>query len=466
MKLTPLDIRKQDFDRSLRGYSVEEVESFLEMVADQWEELESETRRAKNRAEELEQQMSHVEKVEDALQDALSATRENAEQHLENARDKAENIVERAEAKAERITAEAEKERNAIQQEVHALEQRQQRIASRLGAFLQSELEMLSSYKEGDRFDSQAAAPPSAPAEEHTPAESESAASEIGALDTLVDSDPAGADTADTDADTSDDKQAHEDQADLAPTPAETDTPTPAELGAEGAQEEDAQKEESTAPQSKKGGPATAKDVMAEVGNVFGGGSSSADESTASDSGAPSDIETAEEADATDEFDFSELLGDAEDETADDTSDEPATTDFASMFEGSEDEPDDAVGAFDIPEPEAEEANDDDGNDDLERAMRSLFPVLEEKAGGTRASSSSPSSTSSSSEEADTSALDTRTSRPSESQFEAIKRDVQQRESKQKEASSSKNKSKRTEDEDEASTEEIEKIWSILEDMD
>ena len=32
MKLTPLDIRKKDFGRSLRGYDPEEVEAFLDMV--------------------------------------------------------------------------------------------------------------------------------------------------------------------------------------------------------------------------------------------------------------------------------------------------------------------------------------------------------------------------------------------------------------------------------------------------
>ena len=59
MNLTPLNIRKQDFDKSLRGYDPEEVEAFLDTVATQWEEMEDERRRLENKVQELENQMDH-----------------------------------------------------------------------------------------------------------------------------------------------------------------------------------------------------------------------------------------------------------------------------------------------------------------------------------------------------------------------------------------------------------------------
>ena len=45
MKLSPMDIRKQEFDSALRGYSTDDVEAFLQMVSEQWEELLDEQRR-------------------------------------------------------------------------------------------------------------------------------------------------------------------------------------------------------------------------------------------------------------------------------------------------------------------------------------------------------------------------------------------------------------------------------------
>ena len=39
MKITPLDIRQQQFTVRFRGFDAEEVDTFLEMIADEYEEL-------------------------------------------------------------------------------------------------------------------------------------------------------------------------------------------------------------------------------------------------------------------------------------------------------------------------------------------------------------------------------------------------------------------------------------------
>jgi cell division initiation protein len=40
MKLTPLEIKQHQFDKSLRGYDVGEVQSFLALVASEMEQLQ------------------------------------------------------------------------------------------------------------------------------------------------------------------------------------------------------------------------------------------------------------------------------------------------------------------------------------------------------------------------------------------------------------------------------------------
>ena len=42
MKITPLDIRKQTFKKQFRGIDAEEVQAFLEMIAEEFERLSSE----------------------------------------------------------------------------------------------------------------------------------------------------------------------------------------------------------------------------------------------------------------------------------------------------------------------------------------------------------------------------------------------------------------------------------------
>ena len=164
MKLTPLDIRKQEFDRSLRGYNPEEVEAFLDMVAEQWEELEGDCRRLEKKVEELENQITHYREIEEALQQALDQTRANAEQTIENAREKAENIVQEAkaeareiereaesiiqdaEAKAEEIKRDAKNERDQLKADTQRLQGRRTEVIAQLRALLTSELEILEEY--------------------------------------------------------------------------------------------------------------------------------------------------------------------------------------------------------------------------------------------------------------------------------------------------------------------------------
>ena len=43
MRVTPLDIRRQKFRKSMRGYDQGEVDAFLEMLADAWEEASENT---------------------------------------------------------------------------------------------------------------------------------------------------------------------------------------------------------------------------------------------------------------------------------------------------------------------------------------------------------------------------------------------------------------------------------------
>ncbi|RPJ45824.1 MAG: DivIVA domain-containing protein [Candidatus Latescibacterota bacterium] len=90
MKISPLDIRKQTFRKSLRGVDEQEVASFLEMVADQVEELAQENRTLRERMGTSEIQLENYRRIEEALRNALVTaekvardTKKNADQEVE-----------------------------------------------------------------------------------------------------------------------------------------------------------------------------------------------------------------------------------------------------------------------------------------------------------------------------------------------------------------------------------------------
>ena len=150
MRITPLDIRKQEFSRRMRGDDPEEVQAFLKVVAEQWEEAMEEQRRLESRLHDQERKLQHYERVEEALQEALRTARQSARQAEEVAERKAAQIIREAEGRAEEIKREAEGDRLRIKRETTKLESRRNEVVARLRAFLMSELELLAHFEGSD----------------------------------------------------------------------------------------------------------------------------------------------------------------------------------------------------------------------------------------------------------------------------------------------------------------------------
>lgn len=150
MKLTALDIRKQEFSRTLRGYDPDEVESFIEVISDQWKEMVDELKRDNDRISQLELKLEHYHKVEEALEEALQTARTSARQTIVQADVKAKKIIEAAEEDAEKITRDARDHRQEIKREAAKFSVRRKEIVAKLRAFLLSEMEMLAHYDDDD----------------------------------------------------------------------------------------------------------------------------------------------------------------------------------------------------------------------------------------------------------------------------------------------------------------------------
>ncbi len=150
MRFSPLDIKKQEFTRTLRGYDQDEVQAFLDMFAGQWEELLAEQRRTEEKVRELKAKMEHYEKVEEALQETLLTARESSQQALENARQEAALLVKKAVGEAEDLTRDAIRQRDQLMQEIQERVGQRDEIVARLRAFLMSEAALLARFEERD----------------------------------------------------------------------------------------------------------------------------------------------------------------------------------------------------------------------------------------------------------------------------------------------------------------------------
>ncbi len=147
MKLTPLDIKKQEFTRTLRGYDADEVQAFLDMMAAQWDSMLDENRQMEQKARDAESKLVHYQQVEMALQQALQTAKQSSKQALDHAQRQAKMILQEAETKASSIKQNALKERDSLQYQAEKLKVRRDEVVAQLRAFLMSEVEFLSRFE-------------------------------------------------------------------------------------------------------------------------------------------------------------------------------------------------------------------------------------------------------------------------------------------------------------------------------
>lgn len=101
--LTPIEIRKHEFKRSIRGYTDTEVDSFIAQVADDYEHLYRENMELKEAIKRLEFDMAKYKNLEETLNQTLVMAQQAAEEMRANARKEAELMLENARRKINEI---------------------------------------------------------------------------------------------------------------------------------------------------------------------------------------------------------------------------------------------------------------------------------------------------------------------------------------------------------------------------
>lgn len=149
MKLTPLDIKRQEFKKVLRGYDPVEVDTFMEMMANEYEELLKAQKEMRDKAIELEVQLRDYRQIEKTLQQTLLQAQEATGKTYESARREAELIIKEAEQKAAHIVEQASSDLSRMNNEVMQLYARKESLIGRLRVLLSSELDLIKTLDMG-----------------------------------------------------------------------------------------------------------------------------------------------------------------------------------------------------------------------------------------------------------------------------------------------------------------------------
>jgi DivIVA domain-containing protein len=154
--LTPLDVRNKrgDFKKLMRGYDPQEVDVFLEIVAERLEALIRENMALKERTNSLQSQVNSQTDREQAVQAALVTAQEQRAEIRAQAQREAETVVREAETEARRLGAEAEAEARTklrgaerqldkLEDAVEQMDRRRARFLKEFRQLLQRELDVV-----------------------------------------------------------------------------------------------------------------------------------------------------------------------------------------------------------------------------------------------------------------------------------------------------------------------------------
>ena len=143
MKITPLDIQQMVFRTKLRGYDREEVNRFLEELAQTVESLNRDNALLRERLAMTEQQVSELKRTETTLSNTLVAAQSLADDVKRSANRDAELIVKEAELKAGEVIRQARVELGETQRDLSQLQKQRLLMVERMRATLHTFERML-----------------------------------------------------------------------------------------------------------------------------------------------------------------------------------------------------------------------------------------------------------------------------------------------------------------------------------
>ncbi|MEE9171132.1 MAG: DivIVA domain-containing protein [bacterium] len=143
MRLTPLDIKRQEFKRTMRGCDPVEVETFLEMVANEYESLLKENEQLRTEALTLRTQLKDFQQVEQTLKETLMNAQDSINRARINTEKEANLIIHEAELRAEKVLDKVRRDVDKMKNELALIRSQKESFASRLRHLLEAQIELI-----------------------------------------------------------------------------------------------------------------------------------------------------------------------------------------------------------------------------------------------------------------------------------------------------------------------------------
>jgi len=155
MRITPLDIQQKQFPMKFRGFDVEEVYAFLEVIREEMEELLRENASLKESVQRSENSIREYKDMETTLRETLMTAQQMVEDYKTNARKEAELLIKEADLKADSMIREAQEKVIKIHEDIVDLKGIRRHFKEEMKRLIESHTRMmeLDAFREGENTD-------------------------------------------------------------------------------------------------------------------------------------------------------------------------------------------------------------------------------------------------------------------------------------------------------------------------
>ncbi|MEX2178727.1 MAG: DivIVA domain-containing protein [Gemmatimonadaceae bacterium] len=142
--LTPLDVRRMEFGRVMRGYDPARVDEFREQVADELERLTRNNQELEQKARGFHDQLKSFRDRDKALNDALVHAQQLRTEIREQAERESQLTLREAQVQSDRLLADAHADIRRVEDELAALERFRRNYLTQLRVFVERQLAEIS----------------------------------------------------------------------------------------------------------------------------------------------------------------------------------------------------------------------------------------------------------------------------------------------------------------------------------
>lgn len=151
MRITPLDIQQKNFSVKFRGFNIEEVYAFLEIIREEMEDLLRENATLKESVQRADAHIKEYKEMETTLRETLMTAQQMVEDYKTNARKEAELILKEAELRADTMMREAQEKVIKIHEDITDLKGIRRHFKEELKRLIDHHLRMIEFDSERDQ---------------------------------------------------------------------------------------------------------------------------------------------------------------------------------------------------------------------------------------------------------------------------------------------------------------------------